>query len=521
MIRVPDLLRRIPALAAAWRAGWAGDAAAVLLGAILVLAFAPYGFYPLAILTPLGLLWLVGPVSPRRAVWRGFLFGAGEFGCGIHWIYISLHSMGGLEPILTVLMVAMLVAIMAAYSATACGLAVHLAPQDGWRRRLVLFPALWALLEWVRSWLLTGFPWLSLGYSQVDSPLRGYAPLSGVFGVGFCVLVSAGLLLSALEARDWRRRGAVLGVLAALWLAGGLLAAVRWTHPAGPDVGVTLIQGDIPQDQKWESAAFIPTLKLYRQLTDQHWKSRIIVWPEAAVPAYEDEVRLDFLDPLEADARKHGTDLLLGVPTYDAADDYYYNSVISLGSSDGAYNKRHLVPFGEDFEFLPRWVKSLLRSLDLPYSSFTAGAAEQPLLKAAGYSVGTSICYEDAFGDEIMRALPQAAFLVNVSNDGWFGESIALPQHLEIARMRAIETGRYLLRATNTGITAIVDDGGRVLAEAPRSQVSVLEGELRPLAGATPVMRWGDWGIVSLSALLLIGFGGPLRRWRDVRGTRQ
>ena len=513
MSPLPGAFRRIPVLAAEWRTGRAGDAAAALLGALLVLAFAPYGLYPLAVLTPLGLLWLVAFESPRRAAWRGFLFGAAEFACGVHWIYISLHDMGGLESSLAVLMLAMLVAIMALYSAAACVLAVRYAPQAGALQALLVFPAAWTLLEWVRGWFLTGFPWLSLGYSQVDSPLRGYAPLVGIYGVSFCVLLSAGgLALAFARGVSLRRRLALLAALTGLWVAGGLLSGLRWTEAAGPDLSVSLVQGDVPQDQNWDPETFTPTLNLYRKLTDEHWDSKLVIWPEAAVPAYQDEVQLTYLDPLEEEARKHGTDILLGVPTYDPASDYYFNSVISLGSSDGTYDKRHLVPFGENFEFLPHWVKSALRNLDLPYSSFTPGAADQPLLKAAGYPIGTSICYEDAFGDEIMRALPQAAFLVNVSNDGWFGDSIALPQHLEIARMRAIETGRYLLRATNTGITAIVDDGGRVLAQAPLDKVVVLDGTLKPLKGATPLTHWGDSLAAGLSMLLLLGCVWRTRR---------
>ncbi|HEY1991782.1 MAG TPA: apolipoprotein N-acyltransferase, partial [Gammaproteobacteria bacterium] len=258
------------------------------------------------------------------------------------------------------------------------------------------------------------------------------------------------------------------------------------------------------QDQKWAPEAFIPTLDLYRKLTDQNWSSQVIVWPEAAVPAYQDEVQSSYLDPLEADARKHGSDIVLGIPTYDPVSDDYFNSVITLGRHDGTYDKRHLVPFGENFEFLPGWVKTLLRDMDLPYSSFTRGADRQELLRVAGHEVGTSICYEDAYGADILRDLPRAAFLVNVSNDGWFGDSIALPQHLEIARMRALEAGRWLLRTTNTGITAIVDDRGRVRGQAPTDKVFVLQGEIQPLAGATPVTRWGNAPIVCLSLLLLL-----------------
>ena len=506
MSTASGMMHRWGARAAAWRGTWRGDVAAAVCGALLVLAFAPFGVYPLAVLTVLALLWLIGDAGWRRAAWLGFLFGAGEFLVGVSWIYISLHDMGGVTPAVAVLMLLFLVAIMALYSAAACAAAAAWT-KPGWKRCLLLFPAAWTLFEWLRGWLLTGFPWLSLGYSQVDGPLKGYAPYISGFGVSLCVVLSAGLLLLALRARNWQRRLMAATLLVVLWLSGWGLGQLRWTHPAGAPLGVTLIQGDIPQDQKWEPSAFEPTLKLYRRLTDAHWASKLIVWPEAAVPAYQDEVQIDYLDPLEADARSHGTDILLGVPTYDPLQDAYYNSVISLGTSDGTYNKRHLVPFGENFEFLPQWVKSLLRDMDLPYSSFSPGAREQRLLRAAGYAVGTSICYEDAYGAEIMHDLPEAAFLVNVSNDGWFGDSIALPQHLEIARMRALETGRWLLRTTNTGVTAIVDDGGRVRAQAPTGQVYVLDGVIQPLAGATPVTRWGDVPVVCLSLLVLVVFG--------------
>jgi len=286
---------------------------------------------------------------------------------------------------------------------------------------------------------------------------------------------------------------------------------VHWTRPAGTAFRVSLVQGNIPQDEKWDPEASIPTLDLYRRLTEQHWDSRLIVWPEAAIPEYQDEVQQDYLDPLQAEARRYGTDMLIGVPTHDWVTDYYYNSVIALGAHAGVYNKRHLVIFGEFFP-VPNWVRNWLRLMDLPYSDFTRGAADQELLQVAGYPVGVSICFEDAFGDEIARALPKAAFLVNVSNDGWFGDSIALPQHLEIARMRALEAGRYLLRTTNTGITAIVDDSGRVQATAPLAKTYVLSGPVRPMTGATPLGMWGNAGVVVLS--LLLAAGAMLNPWR-------
>jgi len=534
MIPVPHLLRRgLAAVVAACalaaehiHAARVGDLSAAVLGALLVGGFAPFSWYPLAILSPMGLLWLTTGLGWRRAAWRGFLFGAAEFGLGVYWIYISVHEVGGAPALVAMFMLMGLTAIMAAYSAAVFALLAWLAPQDGWRRSVWLFPALWTLLEWLRSWFLSGFPWLSLGYSQIDGPLRGYAPVLGVFGVSLCVALTAGLLLTALVTRTGAaRRCAVLAILALLWGLGGLLADRHWTRPAGAPFRVSLVQGDIPQDEKWDPNVSTPTLDLYRKLAVDHWDSRLIIWPEAAIPEYQDEVQLDFLDPLEADARQHGTDLLIGVPTHDWSTDAYYNSVISLGAKDGVYHKRHLVVFGEFFP-VPDWVRNWLRLMDLPYSDFTRGAVEQPLLQAAGYPVGVSICFEDAFGEEILRALPSAAFLVNVSNDGWFGDSIALPQHLEIARMRALETGRYLLRTTNTGVTAMVDDAGRVRETAPLAKTYVLSGLVQPLVGATPFSIWGNSGAVAIG-LLMVGAAAfhprkhrsnpharPLKEWR-------
>ena len=495
------------------RSGLPGDLLALIAGALTVLAFAPFNLYPLAMITPAALFWLLNGVSVRRAWWRGFLFGLAEFACGVYWLYISIHVIASAPLWLTFLIIAALVAFMAVYSALACALGVWLMPRAGRWRWIVVLPALWTLLEWLRGWLLTGFPWLSLGYSQIGGLLKGYAPVLGVYGVTLAVVLSAGLMLSALAPKaKLRSRLISLSILAAVWIAGGVLASVSWTHPSGEPLRVSLMQGNIPSTIKWEPQSFQPTLDLYRKMTEAHWDSRLIVWPESAVPDYADEVWDDFLEPLEKEARAHGTELLIGVPTEDPATGAAYNSVISLGGHDGVYSKRHLVPLSEYFP-LPTWARRWLQSMNLPYSSFTPGAANQPLLQAAGYAVGTSICYEDAYGNEIMHALPQAAFLVNVSDDGWFGDSIALPQHFEIARMRALETGRYLLRDTNTGITAIVNNQGGVVKSLPRATRGVLTGTVVPYAGGTPYQYTGN-RLVVIVCLLLLFSAGLGRKWK-------
>ena len=497
------------------RAGLLGDGLALISGALTVLAFAPFNLYPLAIIAPAALFWLLNGVSVRRALWRGFLFGAAEFTCGVYWLYISIHVIGDAPLWLTLLIITALVAFMSFYSALACALGVWLVPNAGRWRWILALPALWTLLEWLRGWLLTGFPWLSLGYSQIDSVLKGYAPVLGVYGVTLSVVLSAGLLLSVLALNASRRSRLVsLAVLAVVWVAGGVLASVSWTRSSGEPVRVSLMQGNIPSTIKWDPQSFLPTLELYHHMTEEHWDSQLIVWPESAVPDYADEVQDDFLDPLEKEARAHGTELFIGAPTEDPATGAAYNSVISLGGHDGVYSKRHLVPLSEYFP-LPIWARRWLESMNLPYSSFTPGSANQPLLQAAGYPVGISICYEDAYGNEIMRALPQAAFLVNVSDDGWFGKSIALPQHFEIARMRALETGRYLLRDTNTGITAIINNRGQVTKSLPRATRGVLQGVVVPYAGGTPYQYIGN-ALVVIGCLLLLFAAG----WRS-QGMRE
>lgn len=487
--------------------GWRGDLCALICGALMVFAFAPFNVYPLAVLTLAALFWLLNDISPGRAFRRGFLFGVAEFAFGLYWLYISIHVVSGAAVWLTLLVIITVVVAMAVYGAIACAAAVWILPHAKVWRGALLLPGLWVLLEWLRGWLLSGFPWLSLGYSQIDSVLKGYAPVFGVYGVSLAVVISAGLLVGLLQTRrSWKWRSGFLVGLAALWLAGWGLTGVRWTHASGKPIRVSLIQGDVPQSLKWDPQAFQPTLERYVKLTRQHWNSQLIIWPEAAVPAYADEVQKDFLDPLEAEARKHASDMLIGILTENDNTGAAYNSVISLGSHDGVYNKRHLVPMAEYFP-APAWVTNWLESMNLPYSSFTAGAARQPLLRVAGYPVAVSICYEDAFGNEIMPALPQARFLVNVTDDAWFGDSIALPQHFEISRMRALEAGRYLLRDTNTGITAVVTPAGTVSDRLAVDQVAVLTAVVPPYAGSTPYVRLGNIVIVVISCLLILAGG--------------
>jgi apolipoprotein N-acyltransferase len=472
---------------------------AFIAGGVSVLAFAPFGFGPVAVLS-LALLFYLWrhPARVGLNTWTGYAFGLGLMGFGVFWIRISISQFGGVPPALAVVITLLFVVLMALFFALAGWLGERLRHdlEPVW---LVLgLPAVWVLVEWLRGWFLTGFPWLSMGYSQIELPLAGYGPVAGVYGIGLVVALSAALL------NLWPRLPAVMALLA-LWAAGFGLQQLSWTESAGAPFRASLLQANIPQEKKWLHAMRGPSLNLYLEMTASVPDSRLVVWPETAVPAFADEVASSLLDPLHQALNEQGRDLLLGVVDGDR-DGAYFNAMLSLGASGrGRYYKRHLVPFGE---YLPmdRWTRPVLDFLRIPMSDFTPGGNGRPLVTLAGHAAGINICYEDAYASEVIRALPEAAFLINASNDAWFGDSLAPHQHLEIARMRALEAGRYLLRATNTGISAIIDERGALRGTSPQFAKAVLSSEVRPLAGATPFALWGNGAVVLLAvSMLLIG----------------
>lgn len=481
-----------------------GDLLALISGALLPLAFSPFNIWPLAVFFIALLLWLWQWSGPRQAAWRGGLFGIGAFGTGTYWVYISLHNFGNAPAVFAILVTFALILVMALYSALVGYLLVRWAPRSSATKWLLVAPALWVLVEWIRSWLFSGFPWLTLGYSQIDSPLSGLAPYLGVFGVSWAVVVSAGLVLMVLTTPNWQARLMWSLVAASLWVGAWGLGKVAWVEPLGEPLRVSLVQGNIAQDRKWRSDQLQQTLRLYTNLSAQvAVNSDVIIWPETAIPVFYETVQ-EFIQALQVEAQSNGVDYLIGVPSVPKQTNAFYNSVVGLGNgTPRLYHKRHLVPFGE---YMP--LRFLLHGfhqfVDIPMADFTPGSRQQSLLRAAGHPVGVSICFEVAFGNEIRMALPQAHFLVNVSNDAWFGDSLAPPQHLQIARMRALEVGRYMARATNTGITAVINQQGDITARITPFSVQVLRSYVQPLEGMTPYARWGDWVVVGLMSLLLL-----------------
>ena len=481
--------------------------AAFLSGAASVLAFAPAGLYPLALVTFALLAHLWVRATPRDAFWLGGSFGLGLFGAGVSWIYVSLSEFGGMAPPLAALFTALLCALLALFPAAAGWLQARI-PAGQLTRAWLLVPASWTLFEWLRGWIFTGFPWLATGYAAAGWPLQGFAPLLGVYGLSFITVSLAAMGWSI--ARGDRRAVAV--VLAFAIVGGGAaLNTVAWTSPQGAPVSAALLQGNIEQDLKFKPERYARILDTYASLAEST-QARIIVLPETALPRFFDRIEPAFLARLEAAAKRNGGDLLLGVP-HRTGPAQYYNSVVTLGTSPRqAYHKVHLVPFGE---FIPPGFDWAFKLMEIPLSDFSRGAPDQPPLLAAGQRVAVNICYEDAFGMELGQRTFASTLLVNMSNVAWFGDSLAPGQHLQIARLRAIESGRMHLAATNTGITAAVDRDGSVLARLPQFIEGRLEIAVQGYSGETPYLRFGDWPILAASLLALgAALGAALRQRR-------
>ena len=482
---------------------------ALVAGALTVLGFAPFSYFPLAVIALALLTQSLATGSPGAGLRRGWAFGLGLMGFGIAWIRISLSQYGNMDAWAADLLMATFVVWMASYYALAGWLARWLQPTPSWTGPVFLLPGLYVLFEWLRGWLFTGFAWLKLGYSQIDGPLSGYAPIGGVYGLSLLTAVSGGLLWGLIR---WPGRGRLAAGtgLAIIWLGGTALQPVVWTQANGAPFKAAVLQANIPQSVKWDPEAKIGIVQAYWDLTKEHPDAKLIVWPETAVPDFLDQVREEMIDPMAEIARAKGFEMVLGIPVLDPTTRAYYNGLLAIGSREDLYTKRHLVPFGE---FLPfkAWLGPLVKMFEIPMSDFSAGKAARPLLKVGGYTAGASICYEDIFPGEVAQALPEAQFLISVSNDAWFGDSLAPHQHLEMARMRALETGRDLVRATNTGISAIIDWRGRVIGAVPPFVRGVFSGPVQPRTGATPFVWMGNWLAIGL-ALAMVGAALFIRR---------
>lgn len=490
--------------------GWPGHVLAALAGPLITLSLAPYDLWPLAVLAVLLFALTVQTATTGVAVFRGWLMTATMFLSGASWIYVSIHEHGHAPVWLASTLTGGFCLAMGLFGVFPAWLYARFFNRSFAGQTLGL-AALWVLGEWFRSWFLTGFPWLYLGYSHTEHLLSGWAPVGGTFFISLIIATTATAAAHWLRVRTDRRALALLAALTVLWIAGPLLARVDWTTPVnGKPIRVALIQANVPQQQKWSDAALAPTLRYYydttRALAPEH---DLVIWPETAIPRLYQRI-VPFIGKVDQLASEHNSAVLTGIP-YGFENDYgpgYYNSIIAMGNASGIYHKRHMVPFGE---YVP--LESLLRGLiaffDLPMSAFSKGPQAQERIKVttkAGDEVLISsyLCYEVSYPDVAPYAMPDASLMLTASNDTWFGDSIGPLQHMQIAQMRALEAGRYLIRATNNGVTALVDARGRIYQRIPQFTREILRGEVLAMQGMTPFARTGDWPVLGLCVVVLV-----------------
>lgn len=475
-------------------------ALAILAGGIHVLAFAPFYWWPLSIVSLALLFYLWVDASARSALYIGFFYGLSMFGVGVSWMYVSLHAYGNMPAWAAALSVALGIVYISIFPAI-CGLLQSLFKGIGPRARLCLFmPAIWMMCEWLRGWFLSGFPWLSVGYAYLETPLSNFAPLGGVYLVGWIATMSAGVGAAMMQFFSARSGAMAVLAIALPWGLGWWpLNTATWTQVEGKPVSIGIVQNNVPFSAKWDEAEAERIVEEYLRQSAGLVEHDLVVWPEAAVPDYLDQLSTDFWEVVD----EHPADFIFGVLYRDLSEqsNRYYNSVAAVADQIYLYHKHHLVPFGE---FYPaKWLfKPLLDMLDMPMSSFSAGRARQSPLKAAGNLWAVSICYEDAFPSDGRYQVKRSGLLLNVSEDIWFGDSLAPHQRLQMARFRARESERPMIRASNTGLSSLINWKGGVDEYAPQFEQAIVEGKVQPRSGATPYTAFGDIPVMALIGIV-------------------
>ena len=488
---------------------------AALAGGASLFSFAPFGWWPLQFLLLAYFFYRVGlGQSVKRATLLGWAFGFGWSVGAMHWLYILMTRFAHLPAILGAIGIVLLGLYMGLFGALAAGVATWL------RRRwslplttfvLLVLPVTWGVSEWMRGWVFTGFPWSVSGYAHVDAPLAGYAPLIGVYGIGVLVALCAGCLVMLTQ----RRRPWAIGLLGAVLMAGFTLRYVEWTEETGSPITVRLLQGNVPQDHKFDYAFLSSILDKYRAMIAAA-PADLIATPETAIPSFPQQLPPDYLASLQRFASSSGSTLAVGIPLLDGPRQYA-NSVIALMPQPASYryDKAHLVPFGE---FIPPGFRWFTDMLNIPLNDATRGKVMQAPFPVKDQMILPNICYEDVFGEEIayqLRNAPRpATLLLNMSNLSWYGQSYAIPQHLQISRMRTLETGRPMLRSTNDGATAVIDGRGQVKHVLPFYTEGTLSATVRGTTGMTPFIRFGNYAFLLLGALALLGAWFSGRNYR-------
>jgi len=480
-------------------------------GLSLVFAYAPFSqWWVMFIVLPL-FFNAINALNVKAATKQSYLFGLGWFASGISWVHVSIDTFGGMPLVFSLLLMLLLCCYLAIYPALACYFASRFAPNKHFT--LWLLPPFWLITEYLRANLFTGFPWLSFGYSQIDGPLSSFAPLIGEVGISALLLVCA---ISIINTVNNYFRKAHLLLLISILSSAYLLKTITWVNPTSNTVTTALVQGNIEQSMKWQPEKEWPTMLKYLDHTRKNYDADIIIWPESAITALE-PVALEFLNMADKSAALNDSAIISGILNYNYQSKAYFNSLIVMGKKENTdnsghyryehknrYYKNHLLPIGE-FIPLGDFLRKVAPIFNLPHSSFSRGDYIQPNLVANGFHLLPLICFEIAFPEQLaVNFTDETNILLTVSNDSWFGDSHGPHQHLEIARMRALEFGRPLVRATNNGVTAIVDHYGKIQATLPQFKEAVLKAEIKLVKGKTFYSQY--WQLIHwlLPLMLLI-----------------
>jgi len=472
----------------------------LIAGALFPLSLAPFSYWPIAILSMAILFSKLPQQTPKDAFKRTAVYGIGMFGSGVSWVFVSMYVFGDISALLALIGTFLFCLINAVFFALPFLLCAFISKRNSlW---LIALPAIWVLSEWLRSWIFTGFPWLYAGYSHTDNWLSGWAPIGGVLLLSYFTALAATALAQIRCHKSLGISVTVFSLVIALFLSGLGLQKINWTKPADKTISVALIQPNVDQRDKWALGMRSEILRNLVSQTQPHWGTDIIIWPEGAIPVLYTQV-VDYLNIIHQRALTHKTALITGLPSNSNPEGPYYNSMLALGEGNGIYNKTRLVPFGEYVPF-EAVIRGLNNFFDLPMSSFSLGSKNQQPLTAAGVNISTAICYEIAYPDLVARNTRNTDILLTVSNDTWFGDSIAPSQHMQMARMRAIENAKPVIRGTNNGITALIDHQGQVTNQLDQFTAGVLTGEFRPYDGETPFSKFASWPVVIYCLLTII-----------------
>ncbi|NQY43064.1 MAG: apolipoprotein N-acyltransferase [Legionellales bacterium] len=470
---------------------------AFISGCLIYLVFSPYNFHIVLLIPFSYLIYVYSKIKAKESIFVGFAFGFGMFGSSVSWIYISIHEYGHIHSIISIMITLAFIFTLSTFTAIH-GYFVNKFYHKNYILNSIIFSSIWTILEWLRGWILTGFPWLYIGYSQVETIYGGFLPIVGVFGTTFIVILICCLIFGIIRnIKSFRKVIAGIVIISLVTILSCFLAEYKWTHKISNPITVSLIQSNIDQNIKWNRSNLESTLQLFFDLTNSNIDSNLVIWPESSIPLTKQHAH-NFLDQIDNLAKNNSTGVLLGILINK--DNKIYNGLIGIGNSNGQYLKQFLVPLGEFIPFKETLGK-LIQALNFPLGDLHHGTSDQNNLVYNGIKIAPFICYEIAYAKSFLDFRRTAQLFLTVSNDAWFGESVALDQHLQIAQARAKQSGKYHLVSTNTGITAVINNHGKIISKAKPFEITVLNSTIYPMEGLTP---WSKIGYMPIILFLFI-----------------